>query len=66
MDVREDREGKKQRRLEVVAERVTFVDGTAVIRAAIPREAPLDGPAPEFFADSPAQIQEADPPAVDD
>ena len=66
LDVREDREGQKQRRLEVVAERVNFVGETGVIRAAVLREPPIDRPAQDFEADAPARIAEADPPAPDD
>jgi len=66
LDVRVDREGQKQRRLEVVAERVNFVEGAGVIRAAVPRETPIDRPAQEFEADAPARIAEADPPAPED
>jgi hypothetical protein len=66
LDVRTDSEGQKHRRLEVVAERVRFVEGTGAIRAAIPREPPIDRPAQDFEADAPARIAEADPPAPDD
>jgi len=66
LDVREDREGQRQRRIEVVAERVNFVEGTGVIRAAIPREPPIDRTAQDFEADTPTRIAEADPPAPDD
>ena len=66
LDIRTDREGQKQRRLEVVTERVNFVDGTGVIRAAIPREPTIDAPAQGFEVDAPAQVSEADPPATED
>jgi len=66
LDVRTDREGQKQRRLEVVAERVRFLDDRGAIRAAVPREPPIDRPAQEFEADAPARIAEADPPAPED
>ncbi len=66
LDVREDHEVRKQRRLEVVTDRVQFVDGTAAIRAAMGPEAPIDEQVPEFFVDTPAQIIEADPPAPDE
>jgi len=66
LDVRVDREGQKQRRLEVVAERVSFLDDRGAIRAAVPREPPIDRPAEGFDVDAPAQVPEADPPAPDD
>ena len=66
LDVRADREGQKQRRLEVVAERVNFVEGAGRIRAAISQEHPIDRPVQDFEADAPAQVTEADPPAPDD
>ena len=65
LDVREDREGQKRRRLEVVAERVNFVEGTDVIRSAIPREPLIDPLTQDFEIDAPARIAEADPPAPD-
>jgi single-strand DNA-binding protein len=66
LDVRTDREGQKESRLEVVAERVTFVDGVGRIRAAVPSEALIDRPAQDFEVDTPTQIPEADPPAPDE
>lgn len=66
LDIRTDREGQKERRLEVVAERVNFVDDRGVIRAAVPREPPIDQPAGGFEVDPPAQIPEADQPASEE
>jgi single-stranded DNA-binding protein len=63
LDVREGREGQKQRRLEVGAERVTFVEEAGRIRAAISQEHQIGHPTQDFEADAPARIAEADPPA---
>jgi single-strand DNA-binding protein len=60
------REGPAPRQVEVVAERVCFVDGPGGIRAAIPREPPIDAPAPAFEVDPPTQVPEADPPAFEE
>ncbi len=65
LDVRTNREGQRERRMEVLAERVNFLDARGAIRAAVPREPPIDA-ASGFEVDSAAEILEADPPALEE